>query len=397
MTKEDLTVKRGQGIEPGIFNRGNFTQFQTWLGETKSVEGCPTDCKYCFFQLDGQTPIKPKINISPEKTLDLISKTYTYHSEMPLHFGSQTDAFSTKKNINFYTELLLRYGESNYNNPLIFVTKEEIPDDFIKKVKQIKQKVVFFISYSGLSDSKIEPNVSTDSFKNSFFKLYEAKIPRVHYWRPFLPFNSSQEKIESVLEFVNKYATCSVVNGLRLNDGIRNNLIEFWPELSNKEYDFKKVGEFWPEGVRNFIPKYVSEKYPDYPLFMGNTPCSLAYALEVSDISGLYKGRMCLDSLCLDSQRSKCNNAYKKPSLTEVLLATNKMEIKDEDVSLEEDKILIKGNVETGKRIYLKTILKFPVLTENTLYDGGYNWANVVEENQVTEVPWRDNWTNRTF
>jgi len=293
--------KRGQGIDPNIFNRTNFTQFPTWLAETKSVEGCPLDCQYCFFQLDGQTPIKPKINISPKETLNLISEAYTYHPEIPLHFGSQTDVFSTKENINYYTKLLLEYGDSNYTNPLIFVTKKEIPDDFIKKVKQIKQKIIFYISYSGLSGSAIEPNINTNNLKDNFIKLYEEKIPRVHYWRPFLPDNSNQEKIHEVLDFVNKYATCSVLNGLRLNDGIRDNLIKFWPELSNKDYDFKKSSEFWPEGIRNYIQKYTSQKYPNYPLFMGNTQCSLAYALEVSDISGLYNRRVCLESLCPDS------------------------------------------------------------------------------------------------
>ena len=38
MNKEIL---RGQGINPKKFNREIFTQFQTWLGETKGVEGCP--------------------------------------------------------------------------------------------------------------------------------------------------------------------------------------------------------------------------------------------------------------------------------------------------------------------------------------------------------------------
>lgn len=394
MVKENLNTEiRGQGIDPNVFKRDNFTQFPTWLGETKSVVGCPVDCKYCFFQLDGQTPIKPKINISPEETLKLLGKSYTYHESIPVHFGSQTDAFSTRENIKYYTKLLLEYGESNYNNPLIFITKKEVPDEFIKIVKQIKQKVVFYISYSGLSDTEIEPNINTDDLKRSFIKLKEANIPRVHYWRPFLPYNSTKDKIGEILDFVNKYATCSVVNGLRLNSGIRDNLVKFWPELSNRKFDFKKIGEFWPQGIREYVKNNVSEKYPNYPLFMGNTPCSLTYALETSDIAGLYKTRMCLDSLCQETQRINCYNNFRKPNIDDINTAVNKMEIDQKRVFLEENKIVIEGNIETGKIVYLKTILKFPVLmTGNILYENGYNWANISDENQVTEIPWKDNW-----
>ena len=117
MNKEIL---RGQGINPKKFNREIFTQFQTWLGETKGVEGCPINCQYCFFKLDNLTPTQPKEINPPEIILEQLKLAPTYQENIPVHFGSQTDAFSTKTNIEYYSKLIALYGESNYKNPLIF-------------------------------------------------------------------------------------------------------------------------------------------------------------------------------------------------------------------------------------------------------------------------------------
>jgi len=106
MSRENL---RDQGISPEYFDRNMFTQFQTWLGETKRTEGCPANCKYCFFKLDGLTPMRLQRLASPEIVLEL--------------------------------------------------TKRQIPNHFIELSKEISQDVVFYISYSGLAGTELEPTV----------------------------------------------------------------------------------------------------------------------------------------------------------------------------------------------------------------------------------------------
>lgn len=385
--------RRGQGIEPVDFKaiRKPYTQFQTWLGETKGVEGCPANCRYCFFQLDGQTPKRPAIGFSPQEVIDLLAQADTYHPGMPVHFGSQTDAFSTKTNIDYYSELLKRYGNSDYANPVIFISKRSIPDSFMRIASSIKQKVIFYMSYSGLAGSSVEPTISSSHIKDNFVRLKAHGLSAVHYWRPFLPQNSTKQKINEILDFVSRFATCSVINGLRLNDGIRNNIASFWPELKSRDYDFTQTGEFWPQGVRNYLSKLIKEKYPMYPVFFGNTPCSITYALETSDTAGLLNGRMCQESQCLLAQRSLCAAKKRTPSIEEINKAATEMEIDLSRVKLDEDKIIVNGAIDSGKIVYLKTKLRFPIVTAGVTYEGGHNWANVRDDTKIIEIPWENN------
>lgn len=290
-------------------------------------------------------------------------------------------------------KLLNNYEKSPYPNPLVFITKREIPVEFIELVKNMSKKVVFYISYSGLSNTEIEPGVRENQLKNNFLQLSEANIPRVHYWRPFLPQNSNQNTINGIVEFVSQYATCSVINGLKLNSGIANNLARFWPELTENAFDFSKSGEFWPEGIRNYIHQHTKKHFPNYPLFMGNTPCSLSYALESSDMNGSLGSKMCKESCCPTGQQTKCQNAFTRPEINDVYKIAEKMKIKPENIHMNNNAIIINEDIETGRLIYLKTILKFPVVSEKTLYNKGYNWINVVDNQKIIEIPWKDNWT----
>lgn len=382
---------RGQGIDPDAFDRSTFTQFQTWIGDTRTVEGCPINCQYCFFKLDGQTPKKPQIFITPEESLRRLLETPTYHPDMPINFGSQTDVFSTQRTISYYTELLQLYGNSDYQNPVVFITKRLIPEEFMDLAKQVPQPVIFFISYSGLAGTPLEPNVNMQDQRENFVRLKDKDLPVVHYWRPFLPQNSSREKIEEVIEHVSTYANCSVINGLRLNDGIRDNIAEFWPELLDESYDFRTTGEFWPEGIRSYIRDYGRRTFPDYPLFLGNTPCSTAYVLDKPDTHAVFKTNMCLESNCPVYQREKCQNAFQTPSAKSVFEAVGQVGIDPANVHIEADRIVIEGT-ELGNLVHLKTILRYPVVSLAVSYRSGHNWAYVQDENQITEVPWKQNW-----
>lgn len=385
-------ITRGQGIDPNNFNRETFTQFQTWIGDTNVVEGCPVNCQYCFFKLDGQTPKKPEIYLTPEDSLLKLSELSTYHPDLPVNFGSQTDAFSTNQTISYYTELLERYGRSDYKNPIIFITKKLIPERFMILAKQIPQSVAFYISYSGLAGTGLEPTVNAEDQRENFVRLKEHDLPRVHYWRPFLPQNSTQEKINEVLEHVSTYANCSVINGLRLNDGIADNISSYWPEILDSEYDYSKTGEFWPEGVRSYIQQYTKGVFPDYPLFLGNTPCALAYSLGKPDTHAVYKSNMCLESNCPAIQREKCQDAFRVPGWNEVLKVAQKMSIDPSKIRMEDDRVVISEELEMGKVVYLKALLRYPVTVELISYKAGHNWAYVKDENQITEVSWKDNW-----
>jgi hypothetical protein len=390
MSEVPIEITRGQGINPDVFERDTYTQFQTWLGETKSTEGCPVNCTYCFFKLDGQTPKRPDINMSPQETIDALGQAPTYQPEIPINFGSQTDAFSTPKVIAHYKEVLQRYGESDYPNPVVFITKRKIPEDFMVLAKETKQPVVFYMSYSGLAGTGLEPTVKKEHIRENFLRLEEYDLPRVHYWRPFMPQNSAPEKISGMLDFVAEHADCSVINGLKLNDGILEHVAPFWPELKQQDYDFQQSGDFWPQGVRSFLQSYARENHPDYPLFF-DTACSLSYVLQKPDIQGAYRGEMCADSSCPTSQRDRCAQGFVLPSDLVVHEAAQSIGIPPEAVQISDGRVVVDSEVATGGLVYLRAKLRLPIVSRGVDYKG-HNWASSIDaENSIVEVPWSNN------
>lgn len=396
MTSSNAPLYRGQGLIPEQFvnQRSPYTQFQSWLGETLGVVGCPVDCKYCFFQLDGKTPAKPKEFMNPRELVDQLCKVPTYTKEMPINYGSETDVFSTSQTVAYYSELLRYYGQSQYPNPIVLISKRSIPAEIMDIAAKIHQPVLFYMSLSGLGGTPVEPTVNPEAIKQNFIKLKERNLLAIHYWRPFLPQNSTVHKIEEVLEFVSQNAVCSVINGLRLNSGIREHVAPFWPELMDREFDFTQSGEFWPEGIRQYLIQHIGKRYPMYPVFFGNTSCSVAYALRKSDVYGHYDSSACRESNCPLSQRNLCGSACGVPTLKEIRQAAEKIGISWDSIIIEEGRIILKGTVETGKITYLRHTLKFPVFSESVSYIAGYNWANIRAEERVIEVPWKDNWTS---
>ena len=195
-TKRTLPVFIGQvdRQKHQLDDQQPYTQYQTWLAETSGMLGCPINCQYCFFQLDGYTPVQPEVGLTPREIVDKLGEQPTYMPEMPVHYGSKTDAFSTKRTIDYYAQVLQYYGESNYPNPLVFITKRSIPDEIMALALSIKQPVFFYLSFSGLGGTAIEPTVDSEVIKDNFVRLKAKELFAVHYWRPFLPQNSTQEK-----------------------------------------------------------------------------------------------------------------------------------------------------------------------------------------------------------
>lgn len=385
---DELTLSplRGQGIDPESFSRETFTQFQTWLGETKSSEGCPVNCTYCFFKLDGQTPKRPDIRLTPAETVAAITAAPTYHASMPVHFGSQTDAFSTPPNVAHYTEILRRYGDSGLPNPVVFITKRTIPDDVIALARDLEQPVLFFVSYSGLGGTGLEPTVKSAHLRDNLVRLHEAGTPGIHYWRPFVPQNSAPELMAEMLDFVSRYALCSTVNGLKLNSGIRDFVAPFWPELRDRDDDFDTTGEFWPEGVRAHLVQMAAE-LRGYPLFF-DTSCAVSHALGVPDLQGALDSRLCLESACPQEQRTLCRSQAPRPESTDVAAAAQAAGIPMRDVAFDGRRVRVRGRTPTARLVELRTRLRLPVDSDTVDY-AGHNWASAVDaEDMIVEVPW---------
>ena len=313
---------------------------------------------------------------------------------MPIHFGSKTDAFSNKKTINYYRDVLRLYGESEFPNPVVFITKKSIPGEIIDIASNLKQKVLFYLSLSGLGGTGVEPNVKSQDIVDNFVHLKSKGLTTIHYWRPFLPQNSGREQLDNMLALVSQYASCSVAIGLRLSDGIREHILPFWPELAECTANLSVAGEFWPQGVREYLMAHVHKSWPNYPVYFGNTPCSVASALRQPDLCGHYDDPWCKESNCL--QRTLCSGNYRRPYQSEAIRQCTLAGIPTESIHMSTSKIQESREVSGQSLTYLRFVLRFPVVADTIDHAAGYNWAHVQKSMRIVEVPWRESWIRRS-
>ncbi len=275
-----------------------------WL-VANPVQGCPNNCKYCFLQSVDGTKTKPQVLLPVEEIIEKVKSSTYYVEDVPICFFSQTDIFATKENINYISSLLDILATTSLPNPLVFITKCNIPDfiiDKIYKLTQREQQVIVYLSYSGL-DKSIEGGIDVDIIKENFKKLKSAGIKVIHYFRPIVPQNSSVSSIENIISYVSKYAMCSVVAGLKVEEAFQKKL-SFWPEIMN---DSESINSecVWPKESRQTLRK-IAQKYK-YPLFEVNS-CALAYVLNQTERYGFFGTKSCINFNCCPTElRSRCS------------------------------------------------------------------------------------------
>lgn len=280
----------------------------SWLA-INSIVGCPNGCKYCLLQATNDNNCFPRQLVSPKEAVNQLLEYKYYDKDIPLCLLPNTDVFVNPKNIEYLLDLLQELENQNVKNDLIIITKCNITDNVIKKVKKIKEKgqnVVFYISYSGLGKD-IEPRISEEILQNNFKKLKENNIDVIHYFRPFLPQNSDSKRIEEILNFVNKYTDVSVTTGLALIETFIDKL-ECWDEVKENRELCLKANCVWPESAWNYFNEDYSHKQQ---VFQTNT-CGLNTKLKRPSTQ-YYGTEECLNyNHCSKAQRERCKLAHQE-------------------------------------------------------------------------------------
>lgn len=280
----------------------------SWLA-INSIVGCPNGCKYCLLQATNDNNCLPKELATPEESVKQLLEYKYYDKDIPVCLLPNTDVFVNPKNIKYLMNLLDELEKNNIMNDLIIITKCNITEEVIEKVKKLKQKgqnVVFYISYSGLGKD-IEPRISIDILRNNFKKLKENNIDVIHYFRPFLPQNSDPSKIKEILDYVNQYTDISVTTGLALIKTFIDK-IDCWDEIKENKEDCLKANCVWPESAWDYFNQDYSHKQQ---IFQTNT-CGLNTKLKRPSTQ-YYGTEECLNyNHCSKEQRERCKLAHQK-------------------------------------------------------------------------------------
>ena len=289
-------------------------QHASWIA-SNPVVGCPLACAYCFLKPEGLTGVKPRVLFTPEEALDELVTSQYYRPNIPVAVGTRTDFFSTSSNVEYLRQYVALYNKRHIPNPLVIITKKEIPDHMISLFKDLEDNgsaFIFFLSYSGIP-SEIEKGIDQEGLRQNFRKLSEAGCQVIHYWRPFIPQNSSEEIMDQVLGFAVKYSKASIVTGLKLSLEMKKQFW-FWEDIGELEVELSEVEGIWPVGVREKLDKLMRQN-PEHSLGYASS-CAIARILGIPDYNGFHDTDICRENSCPHSQRAICANFFRGRKVT---------------------------------------------------------------------------------
>ncbi|MFH8586472.1 hypothetical protein ACH4GP_19025 [Streptomyces celluloflavus] len=293
-------------------------QHDTWM-VANPVQGCPKGCAYCYLQDLGQTRAKPAVLATPEETLEQLLAHRYYHPELVVALYTCTDALATPVTRAHLTALLDALGASTVRNPICLITKCAIPDDVVACITRNRAAglpIVVYLSYSGLGPD-IEAGIDHDALRANFPRLHAAGIPVIHYWRPFLPPNSTPTAIERVMDWVTPYAACTVAVGTKVKPTALEQITGLWPELADPHLHPQAADSVWPRPAWEWL-QHLPDRYAGHRIFQTNS-CALAYVLGRADRAGVYNTPTCLAANhCPAAQRDRCHHTVpRRPAVTQ--------------------------------------------------------------------------------
>lgn len=255
-------------------NKDIIEMHDTWL-TIDSIKGCPNACRYCLLQGDESNCKKPVILATPEEAVATLYASPYYDQYIPICLLPSTDAFLNTSNISYLQRLMELLAYQSPTNPLVFVTKCLIPNDFISFLDKLQKKgikIMAYLSYSGLS-KEYEPNIKVENIRQNFINLSKINIKIFHYFRPFLKANSNPEKITEILDFVHNYTDISLISGLKIKKEYIDKL-SFLNLKDNEKEKYLNASSNWPKEAYEYF--YSNYNHPQF--FFQSNYCAIATA-----------------------------------------------------------------------------------------------------------------------
>lgn len=354
----------------------------SWLA-LNPIHGCPFSCRYCFLNGVNLTSTKPIELISPKEAVKELLNFKFYNENFPLCLFTSTDIFGTNSNINYAINLLKELYENNVKNPIIFITKKLIPNyflDIIDEYEAKEMKFIFLLSYSGL-DKNIEVGIDKNAIRANFINLYERNKKIIHYWRPFLPENSTYKCLNEVYDFVKQYSSCSISIGLKVQPDYVENMM-FWGELYQQKETAYNYESVWTKNAYKFIQD--KKKY-DYPIFH-TTSCALSYVLKQSDYNAFCRTAFCDSNNCPNLQKIHCKKEHDLLMSKNIDTIIKKFKEKTNytfqySVDFLQKIITLNVELKTAEIVYLKMLTNMSIKCKKNNDD--YYWSTTNTSNQI--------------
>ena len=216
-------------------------------------------------------------------------------------------------NVGYLLKLLTALREAAIDNSIALITKAPINDRTMTSIRAIEGlRIVFCLSYSG-SGWTPEPNFSDESLRANFKIVKNYGFPILHFWRPLLPENTTDEGIEAMLSFVSKIADASMFVGFKLHPELTH-IVSRDGAMSVPKELHESVGEWLDQRTIERIYFAAKQICPDYALYR-HTSCGLAKIMGCPNHTGtVHRIDICPPSQCPAEQRSICEVSRHIPS-----------------------------------------------------------------------------------
>lgn len=330
----------------------------TWIS-IDPVRGCPYQCAYCVLQYGGTTGIPPQTVATPAKCVEeLLSYPLFVFGYTPLAVGNETDMLHSG-NVDCLVALLEEMRCAHITNPVVLITKAPLTDAVLNRIRAVGLKeVVFFLSYSGLGKD-YEPNFSDEQLRENFTLVKKHGFPVVHWWRPLLTENTTQQAVERMLSFASGVADASIFVGLKLHPEL-NRILLADAVVKMPEEMRLQCGEWLPDDTVRRIYATARHLCPAYPLYR-HASCALAKVRKAPNHTAtVFRADICPASHCPAMQREVCEQTRRPPS-PERILSVIKTLGRPLDVALHPDSIEINGEISQEEFSYLLHRLNFPL------------------------------------
>jgi DNA repair photolyase len=345
--------------ESGPYSYDLVAYHDSWL-TVDPIIYCNYNCKYCVLQIPQWTAKRPKQIEEIESAIDeLLKSRFFVPVKTVLSFGNRTDPFC-EANIPLTVQFIKTLESRGITNTLCLATKSAIPLQVLDVIRKLKHlRVVPFISYSGFS-SEIEPGVDHEGIRKNFINLRHRDLSFVHFWRPLVPANATLTKIDQMLDFVTKYASASVVIGLKYSPELRE-ILNKTPSLHVPLSTTEKFGELIPSDVLSNLLAAVRSNHRSYPIFR-HTSCAVSYLKENADYNASYCFKGFCDSCnCPSIQRERCAKVLNfRPTKENVKSHLLKLEL-EPCFSVTGNRISIKQPLSQEQYLYLLHNLRCPI------------------------------------
>jgi DNA repair photolyase len=350
-----LTVAEKSQMSPALVDPVEYRKSGLSLNH---VVGCPLDCSYCVRHLFHNFEMKqPRLLMNDDEAVEyLVQHRFFQPHVTPLQlFNRATDPFllAVKPHTFSVAESLSRKGLTNH---LLIITRFKVTKEDCERLNEIRNlKVTLLITYSGITDKRVEPidsEIAAESIKLSFASAKSYRT--IFYWRPVVPFlNDSDEHLARAVE-LSHHAHATVFTGLFY----RKEMAEFFRERGIPEpYNDVARRKIMPKTLDSRIVNAFQQAKRLGILFR-KTSCGVAFAHGLPDYNGHYGIRELCD-ICPTNQQELCRSAWVKPEFQKVARLSG--ELGATDVPEVGDGAILTEGLDEPRRYFIQHTLGYQV------------------------------------